>query len=75
MVPGDMVGEIDVYGVFVPTLLVWVGLTLPLTAGLRRILRRLGLYRLVWHRPLFDFALMVIVLGTVVAVGTRWVAP
>jgi hypothetical protein len=70
-----MTGEIDVYGVFVPTLLVWVGATLPLTAGLRRMLRRFGLYRLVWHRPLFDLALLVIVLGGVVAVATRWVAP
>lgn len=70
-----MIGEVDVYGVFVPTLLVWVGATLPLTAGLRRVLRRFGLYHRVWHRPLFDLALMIIVLGVVVAVGTRWVAP
>jgi hypothetical protein len=68
-----MSGEIDVYGVFIPTLLVWVGATLPLTAWLRRMLRRYGFYRFVWHRPLFDLALMVIVLGAVVAVGTRWV--
>jgi hypothetical protein len=69
-----MIGEIDVYGVFVPPLLVWTGLALPLTATLRRLLRRIGFYRLVWHRPLFDFALLVIVLGAVVAAATRWVA-
>jgi hypothetical protein len=69
-----MSGEIDVYGVFIPTLLVWVGVTLPLTAGLRRMLRWFGLYRLVWHRPLFDLALLVMVLGAVVAASTRWVA-
>jgi hypothetical protein len=68
-----MTGEIDVYGVFVPSLLVWVGASLPLTAALRRLLRWLGFYRLVWHRPLFDLALLVIVLGVVVAVSTRWV--
>jgi hypothetical protein len=68
-----MIGEIDVYGVFVPTLLVWVGASLPLTAALRRLLRRVGFYRLVWHRPLFDFALLVIVLGVVVTVSRRWV--
>jgi hypothetical protein len=69
-----MIGEIDVYGVFVPPLLVWTGLALPLTAVLRRLLRRIGFYRLVWHRPLFDFALLIIVLGAVVAAATRWVA-
>ena len=70
-----MIGEIDVYGVFLPTLLLCVGATLPLTAGLRRILRWFGFYRLVWHRPLFDFALLVIVLGAVVSISTRLVAP
>jgi hypothetical protein len=69
-----MPGEIDVYGVFIPPLLVCVGAALPLTAAIRRLLRRFGFYRLVWHRPLFDFALLVIVLGAVVAVSTRWVA-
>jgi hypothetical protein len=70
-----MIGEIDVYGVFVPPLLVWVAATLPITAGLRRVLRWLGFYRLVWHRPLFDLALLVIVLGGVVALATRWTTP
>jgi hypothetical protein len=69
-----MIGEIDVYGVFVPPLLLWVVAALPLTAVLRRALRWLGFYRLVWHRPLFDFALLVIVLGAVAAASTRWVA-
>ena len=72
---GTMTGEIDVHGVFVPSLLVWVGASLPLTAALRRLLRWFGFYRLVWHRPLFDFALLVIVLGGVVAAAARWVAP
>jgi hypothetical protein len=69
-----MIGEIDVYGVFIPPLLLWVGAALPLTAVLRRLLRMAGFYRLVWHRPLFDFALLVIVLGAVVATATHWVA-
>ena len=69
-----MIGEIDLYGVFLPPLLVWIGAALPLTAVLRRLLRWLGFYRFVWHRPLFDFALLIIVLGAVVAVATRWVA-
>jgi hypothetical protein len=70
-----MVSEIDVYGVFIPSLLVWVVAALPLTAGLRRLLRWFGFYRLVWHRALFDLALLVIVLGVVVAVSAHEVAP
>ncbi len=65
-----MMGEIDLYGVFIPSLLLSVGVALPLTAGLRRLLRWSGFYRFVWHRPLFDFALLVIVLGAVVALAT-----
>lgn len=69
-----MIGEIDIYGVFIPPLLVWIVASLALTAVLRRLLRWLGFYWLVWHRPLFDFALLVIVLGAVVAATRRWVA-
>jgi hypothetical protein len=46
-----------------------------LTAALRRLLHWAGLYRMVWHRPLFDLALLVIVLGCVVAIASRWIAP
>ena len=70
-----MIGELDVYGVFVPPLLVWLAAALPLTAGLRRLLRRFGVYRVVWHRPVFDLALLVIVLGAVVTASARWVTP
>ena len=68
-----MIGEIDLYGVFIPPLLIWVVVSLPLTAILRRLLRWFGFYRFVWHRPLFDFALLIIVLGALVAMSTRWV--
>jgi hypothetical protein len=67
-----MMGEIDLYGVFVPSLLLSLGAALPLTAWLRRLLRWSGFYRFVWHRPLFDLALLVMVLGAVVALGTHW---
>jgi hypothetical protein len=65
-----MIGELDLYGVFVSPLLIWVVLALPLTALLRRILAHLGLYRFVWHRPLFDLALLVMMVGGVVSLAT-----
>jgi hypothetical protein len=65
-----MIGEIDLYGVFVSPLLIWVVIALPLTAILRRVLARVGLYRFVWHRPLFDLALLVMMVGAVVSLSS-----
>jgi hypothetical protein len=58
--------EIDIYGVLIPALLLWLVVAYALSAVLRRLMRRFGLYRLVWHRALFDFALFVCLLGGVV---------
>jgi hypothetical protein len=55
-----MIGEIDLFGVLLPPLLVWLGIALLLAALLRMALAKLGAYRLVWHRPLFDLSLLVI---------------
>ena len=66
-----MIGEINVYGVLLPPLLAWVALALLLSAGLRLGLTRLGFYRFVWHRPLFDLALLVILTGLVSDLMTR----
>ena len=60
-----MIGEVNLYGVLLPPLLVWLGLALLLSAALRLALARLGFYRFVWHRPLFDLALLVILTGLV----------
>jgi hypothetical protein len=70
-----MIGEFDVYGVFVPALLVWGLLALVIVGVLRGILARIGFYRLVWHRPLVDLSLFVIILAAVVAVLPRWISP
>ncbi|MDF3832255.1 DUF1656 domain-containing protein [Cupriavidus basilensis] len=66
-----MTAEIDVYGVFVPSLLALMFLTFVITAGMRAVLARVGFYRLVWHRSLFNLALYLLVLGGVVALA-RW---
>ncbi|HWL83233.1 MAG TPA: DUF1656 domain-containing protein [Roseomonas sp.] len=62
-----MIAELDLYGVFLPALLVWALLAYPVTVLLRWVLRRAGLYRWIWHAPLFDFALFVLVLGGITA--------
>ena len=58
--------ELDIYGVLVPALLVWLIVTYALSVIVSRIMQRFGLYRLVWHRALFNFALYVCLLGVVV---------
>ncbi|MCP3467130.1 MULTISPECIES: DUF1656 domain-containing protein [unclassified Bradyrhizobium] len=58
--------EIDIYGVLVPALLLWLIVAFAISAVLRRLMQRFGLYRLVWHRALFNFALFVCILGGIV---------
>jgi hypothetical protein len=70
-----MIGEFDIYGVFVPALLVWALVALSLTGVLRMVLVRVGFYRLVWHRPLVDLSLLVIVLTIVTNVLPNWIQP
>jgi hypothetical protein len=70
-----MIGEFDIYGVFVPVLLVWALVALSLTGVLRTVLARVGFYRLVWHRPLVDLSLFVIVLLIVANILPYWIQP
>ncbi len=58
-----MTHEIDIYGLFVSPLLALRIAALLVAFLIRRALDRLGFYRWVWHRALFDTALYVIVLG------------
>ncbi|GJE68776.1 DUF1656 domain-containing protein [Methylorubrum podarium] len=64
-----MRGELDLYGVFVPSLAAWMLLAFAVSLALRGVLARTGFYRLVWHRPLFDLALYVVLLGIVVSIA------
>jgi hypothetical protein len=69
-----MRGEFDLFGVYVPPLLPAMLAAFALTAVLIRVLNRLGFYRIVWHRPLANLALYVMVLGGLVF-GLRSVLP
>jgi hypothetical protein len=61
-----MIGELNIYGVFVPALFLWMLVALAIVMVLRRAIAHGGAYALIWHRPLFDLALYVIILGVVV---------
>jgi hypothetical protein len=58
--------QLDLFGVIVPSLLLWSVLAYFLARVVSKVMRRTGLYRHVWHAALFDFALYVsIVTGLV----------
>jgi hypothetical protein len=59
--------EFDLFGVLVPSLLVWLVVSYAICAILLRpLVERSGLYRFVWHRALFDFSVFVCVLGLMI---------
>ncbi len=62
-----MSGEFDIDGVFVPALLIWGLVALAISLPLRWLLARIGAYRLIWHRGLFDIALVILLWAAVSA--------
>lgn len=58
-----MTGQLNIYGVYVPVLLVMMLIAYLIKSLLGSVLARSGLYRWVWHPPLFNLALYVMVLG------------
>jgi Protein of unknown function (DUF1656) len=66
-----MTGELDIYGVFVPALGAWMLAAYAMYLLASRVLNWGGVYRYVWHRPLFDLALYVLLLGIIVLLATR----
>ncbi|MET3715945.1 DUF1656 domain-containing protein [Pseudomonas sp. PvP001] len=60
-----MIGELDISGIFLPTVLVMMVFTYGLFLLVHGVLNRLHFYRLVWHRALFNVALYAVLLGAV----------
>ena len=65
-----MIGEFDIGGVFIPSAAVWAAVAIVVSLFLRRILNLIGFYRVVWHRGLFDLALLAILWGSVTYLAT-----
>jgi hypothetical protein len=59
-----MIGEVSLFGLYVPPLLLLMLPALVVSRVLGAVLARAGFYRLVWHPALFDLSLFVIVLGS-----------
>jgi hypothetical protein len=67
-----MIGEVDIYGVLFPPLLIWLGIAYLAAVVVRAGLSRIGVYRYVWHRPLFDLAVLLILLGGINALTNHF---
>jgi Protein of unknown function (DUF1656) len=67
-----MIGELNIGGVFVPGLLVAAVIAFGLTSVVGLSLRRLHLYRFVWHAGLFDVALYVLMLFVAALATANW---
>ncbi len=70
-----MIGEFDLGGVFIPMLMLWAVIALALSLPIRVLFDRLGLYRFVWHRGLFDIALVLALWGAVSAMAAHFTFP
>ncbi|WP_186094901.1 DUF1656 domain-containing protein [Burkholderia gladioli] len=69
-----MIGEFDIFGVFVPTPLVLMLIAYLINIAVRALLTRTGIYRFVWHRSIFDLGIYVFVLAGVVIASHHFVA-
>jgi hypothetical protein len=67
-----MIGELNIGGVFVPSLLIAAVIAFCLTSVVRLGLRRLHLYRFIWHAGLFDVALFVVLLWVTAMATATW---
>ncbi|WJH37634.1 DUF1656 domain-containing protein (plasmid) [Aliirhizobium terrae] len=63
--------ELDIYGVFVPTVAMLGLVAYVISVLVRRLLDRVGFYTLVWHRPLFDMAILVCILAGLVETADK----
>jgi protein AaeX len=58
--------EINLFGVYVAPISIWIVAAWILTIALRRVADRFGLLGFVWHPALFVFAIYMILLSSIV---------
>ncbi len=61
---------VEFLGFYLPPLALWAGAAFLPFLVLRAVIGRLGLYRFVWHRSLFNLALYVLLVGGAVYLGS-----
>jgi hypothetical protein len=66
--------QLDLFGVIVPSLLLWAVVAYVLGRGLSKLIARAGLYGHIWHNALFDFALYVCLFGSLVFASKEFIS-
>ena len=66
-----MTAQLDLNGVFLPSLAALALFAYFIFCALVWLLGRVGFYRAVWHRPLFNLALYISVVG-VCSTASNW---
>jgi protein AaeX len=69
-----VITDLDIFGVYLPGLMVMAAAAFLLNLVVRRALGAIGFYRLVWHRSLFDLSLFVIFLGGLTVLFQKYVS-
>jgi hypothetical protein len=64
--------EIDLLGIYVAPMAIYLVISALLWVVLHTVLIRIGLDRLVWHRSLFNLALFIGVLSTLILMNRHW---
>ena len=70
-----MIGEVSIFGVYLPALLVLALCALVLTGLLTQLFSLAGVYRLVAYRPLVDLSVFLLLLGLLAALTTSFGLP
>ena len=63
MSPHPFFRTVDLFGFYLPPVALWAAAAFIPYLVISRLADWAGFYRLVWHRPLFDAALYVIIVG------------
>jgi hypothetical protein len=66
--------QLDLFGVIVPSFLLWSVAAYVLARAVSEVIARAGLYRYVWHPALFDFALYVCFVASLVFVSKEFMS-
>jgi hypothetical protein len=69
-----MTYELDLFGVLVPSLLLWSVIAFALARIASKLIARAGLYRRIWHPALFDFSLYICLVAGLVFISTEFLS-
>ncbi|MBN3845073.1 MULTISPECIES: DUF1656 domain-containing protein [Burkholderia] len=61
-----MLSEFPLAGIYLPPFFVYACATVPLYMAVRALLARLGVLRHVWHPALFEFAISLVLVATLI---------